>query len=114
MKNLCNGCDLCCRHVAIEIDPPEDKEGWNNIIWYVMHENIFVGIDEDNDWLIEFKTKCKALNKHNCKIYKDRPNICRSYSIENCEISGEGSPYKVLFTKREDVLEYCKKNNIKI
>ena len=34
----CEGCDAkCCKHVAVEIDEPEEKEDFENIKWYVCH-----------------------------------------------------------------------------
>jgi len=108
-KKLCQGCTKCCEHVALEIDEPTDREDFDNIIWYVMHENVFVYIDHEDDWCIEFKTKCKGLDKEGlCNIHSVRPDVCKNYSQENCEKHGEDSPYKHLFQTREDVIKWIK------
>ncbi|MFH1638103.1 MAG: YkgJ family cysteine cluster protein [Candidatus Woesearchaeota archaeon] len=110
-QNVCLGCGTCCSHVAVEIDKPVSKEEFQEIIWFVIHQNIRVFIEEDGSWNIEFKTPCNALNKERkCDIYTKRPTICRSYSADNCEKNGEGSYYKHIFRTREDVLDYVRKH----
>ena len=80
-----------------------------------MHENIIVGIDNENEWYIEFKTKCKALQDDGkCSIYELRPQICRDYDPEECERNGEGSVWKHKFENREDFLKYLEKANPKM
>jgi len=111
-RALCEGCTICCEHVAMEIDEPEDEEDFQNIMWYVMHENVVVFIDEDEeDWYVEFKTRCKALGENClCKFHSERPKICIEYSQDNCEKHGEGTPYKHLFKKREEVIDYVREH----
>lgn len=111
-KPTCAGCTICCRHIAIELDKPDTFEEFTEIIWYLMHENVVVGIDHEDEWYIEFKTKCKALNKDNrCDIYELRPQICRDYDPEECERNGEGEVWKYCFTNREEFLKYLEKAN---
>ena len=62
-KDLCEGCTLCCEHVTVEFDTPENKEDYEEIMWMLMHENVCVFIDEDG-WNVEFKTRCKYLNEN--------------------------------------------------
>jgi hypothetical protein len=110
-KELCHGCTMCCEHVAIEIDMPRSKDDFHHIIWYVLHENILVFKDHDNKWFIEFRTRCKALNKNGlCSAYDSRPKICRDYSHTECEKYSPGKYYKVMLKSRDDVLKYIKKN----
>lgn len=111
-KDLCEGCTICCEHVALEIDEPEDKEDFETIMWYVMHENVWVYIaDEDEGWYLEFKARCRSLDgKGLCKVHRKRPAICREYSQDSCEKHSEGSPYKVLFKEPEQVVEWVRKN----
>lgn len=107
----CVGCSKCCRYVTIHIDEPEDKEDWDSIRWYVLHENVIVFLDNEGDWLVEFATPCEKLNADgSCSIYKDRPQVCRDYDPDNCENHGEGESYTVIFRNLEDVDEYLKKN----
>ena len=86
----CVDCDLCCRHMSMQIDTPETEKEFDNIRWYLLHENVVVWICEEGDWYVEFKTPCTALTEEGlCSIYEDRPQIRRSYESEGCEKHGE-------------------------
>lgn len=106
----CNG--LCCRHIALEIDRPKTKTDFDNIRWYLMHENVKVGIDLDNNWLIEATTPCRHLESdHRCGIYDNRPSVCREYpgSDESCEHEDKSPTYKLLFTNDDELVEWMEK-----
>ena len=108
-KSLCAGCTKCCEHVAIEIDKPEDGEDFRTIMWYVMHKNVYVFVDEDDEWYVEFRTTCESLQDNGlCGIYDIRPDICRDYDQSDCERTG--TPYVSCFRSKEDVINYVKKN----
>ena len=111
-RKLCDNCTLCCEHVALQIDEPEDKEDFQNIMWYIMHENVTVFIDHDGDWHVEFKARCKALDdKGLCQVYSDRPKICAEYTQDNCEKNGSGENcYEVCFKTRDDVRKWVREN----
>lgn len=106
----CEGCSLCCRYVALEIDTPEDSEDIDQIRWYVLHKNVWVFIDHDDSWNLQFNTPCEKLDENLCSIYEKRPQICRSYSTENCERYGEGDSFKVLFRNLEDFEKWLKED----
>lgn len=108
----CKKCGGCCKHVAIEIDKPKTKEDHNDILWYLLHENVKVFIEE-KEWFIEFKAKCKALDEeNNCKFYEERPKICRAYDSEECVNNGEDDEDYVEFNSADEFLEYMKKQGI--
>lgn len=111
----CANCDAkCCKHVAIQIDDPEDWDDFENIKWYIMHQNMEVFKDNEGDWLVEFKTPCKFLGEHEeCKAYDYRPKVCRDYTEENCVLYGEGDYYEERFLTVEDVEAYKRKHGIK-
>lgn len=113
-EDVCINCGGCCNHVAIELDKPESFDEFTEIIWYLMHKNIVVGIDHEDEWYIEFKTDCKARKNGKCSIYKLRPQICREYNPEECEHNGSGSAWKHEWHSREDFLEYLKEHNPKM
>ncbi len=110
----CQGCPaLCCRYVSLEIDKPNTPEDWDNIRWYLLHENIIVYIDHENDWMIEFKTKCKKLGPDNrCQIHKSKPHICNEFKAEECEHHNNASPYKIKFESVEELEMYLHDQNI--
>ena len=109
-KADCSKCEgNCCKHVAIEIDEPEDKEDFEAIRWYVCHEGVTVYLDVDDKWCVDVPAKCKYLGENNkCKIYDKRPGICSDYSEEDCPFLDEHEP-KILFKTLEDVDDFIKK-----
>ena len=113
-KPDCKNCGGCCNHIAIELDKPKDIDEYTEIIWYLMHKNIMVGIDHEDDWYIEFKAECKARIDNKCAIYDSRPHICKEYESEECELHGEGSAWKHEWHSREDFLDYLKEHNPEI
>lgn len=110
-KGLCSGCTICCEHVALEIDKPETKEELLRLLDYLNYNDILVWIEENGEWYVQFKTKCKQLDENGyCKIYEKRPKICREYSQEECEKYGDGEFYEHLFKTREEFLDFIKKD----
>jgi hypothetical protein len=106
----CDKCDAaCCRYVALEIDCPEDLEDFENIKWYVVHQNVKVFVDEDYSWNLEFSTPCKNLGENNrCLAYEDRPQICRDYNQKQCTFHNSYDE-KYSFNSIKDVEEYIEK-----
>jgi Fe-S-cluster containining protein len=107
--HTCNG--LCCRHVALEIDRPSTRADFDNIRWYLMHEKVKVGIDLDNNWMIEVATPCRHLKKdHRCGCYPRRPKVCREYpGKDSCEHEDKSSTYRLLFTNDEELVRWMAK-----
>lgn len=109
---LCRDCDQCCHYIAVEIDRPTTKKEFENIRWFLLHENVNVSIGFDNNWYLEFKTKCKALKNKRCSIYNKRPQICRDYDQSECTRYNKGSAEKILFKNIKQFEKYLsdKKN----
>lgn len=113
----CSKCDAaCCKYVAMEIDCPEDLDDFENIKWYVAHENIRVFVEEDDSWNIEFITKCKYLRDDNlCSIHEEfvkdpsvsRPKICKEFGVDECPFHNDYEE-KYTFTSIEEVEKYVK------
>lgn len=105
---LCDQCAaLCCRYIALPIDNPKSLEQYDNIRWYLLHENIVVFI-EKKQWYIGIMSRCKHLQSDNrCGIYETRPRICRSYTTDNCDYHGGEYDFDVLFTSAEQLRLYA-------
>ena len=103
----CEDCRAeCCREVCVEMDAPETIEDWDVIRWMVAHENVAVYIDEEDDWLVEFKTKCSKLDmKNRCTIYKTRPKICSEHPVDDCVMNALDTE-KLRFETLEQVEKY--------
>jgi Fe-S-cluster containining protein len=106
----CRLCDAhCCKHVAVHIPTPASKKDYDNIRWYLLHENIWISIDLQNEWLLEFRSPCTRITKdYKCNDYENRPMICQIYPDENelCERQSEEKSYKFLFTNIEEFESY--------
>jgi len=112
-KNLCKGCSLCCEYVCVEIDKPETKNDYDQIIWMLLHKDVWVYFDDKNEWYVQFNTQCEVLtNDKLCGIYHNRPRICRKHSQDSCERYGEGTIYKKIFRKKEDFIQWLKEKKV--
>ena len=108
-NGTCKKCGaLCCRHIALEIDKPKSKRDFDQIRWYLLHENIEIFIDHDNGWYLKFPTNCTKLSGTICSVYARRPDICRDYPEKDfeCEYAGDGNYYKRRFLSETDLTEY--------
>src|SRR4030042_6697863 len=92
VKNQCQRCTgLCCRYFALPIETPKTKEDYDDIRWYLCHEDISVFV-EKGDWYLSIKNTCRHLSEepHKCEIYERRPRICRRYKHPDCAfVQGE-------------------------
>jgi uncharacterized protein len=106
--NLCEKCvALCCRYFALEIDPPESARDYDNIRWYLMHENV-VAFIEDGHWFVGVLTKCKNLLPDNrCGIYETRPRVCREFTTDNCDYHGGEYGYDKLFISADQLQAFA-------
>lgn len=106
----CTTCDAhCCRHVAVQIGKPRTKKEYDHIRWYLLHDNIWVSIDLQGNWLLEFRSPCKNITADfKCNDYENRPTICKEYPSEEelCERQSEDLAYTQLFKCVEDFEQY--------
>ena len=69
---LCEHCTAaCCRYIAVPIDTPKNKRDFDDMRWYVIHENIAVFV-EDGDWYIQIHNPCR--NIHWYRIFDNIPD----------------------------------------
>jgi len=82
-RDLCQG--RCCRYITVQIKAPRLKADYDEIGWFLAHENISVYF-YGRRWHVEMRTPCKHLDGSNlCTIYESRPLVCREYDTEACE-----------------------------
>ena len=111
--NPCQGCSNCCEYIATQIDRPTTANDFDQVIWYLIHKDVWVYVDEENDWYIQFNTVCEKLNNRRCGYYVSRPNICREYEPEHCIRYGAGESEKHLFKDEIDFFRYLAKKKPK-
>jgi len=113
----CETCGAqCCRYVATQIDEPDCKTDYDHIRWYLLHEKVFVFIDHDGDWYLEFETDCASLGEDNrCLNYDSRPRICRRHGETGapCEFLSKHEPYEIRFSTARDFEAWLEKRGIK-
>ena len=109
-KNSCGKCrGLCCRYVALAIDPPKDRGDFDDIRWYLVHKGVSVFV-EKKKWYLCVDRKCKHLSSkdYSCKIYAKRPRICRGHKNVDCELDKNDYDYDLHFTNDKQMEEYMK------
>lgn len=102
---LCDGCSKCCEYVTVAMPAPKNKYDLDEVRWWLLH-GVYVFIDDDG-WNVWVPNKCHELDsKGMCKIYDNRPLICRGHFQDQCERYHPESWCKVQFTNPEDFLKY--------
>ena len=106
--NLCEHCTgMCCRYLALPIDEPEDREEFDDIRWYLLHEGVSVFV-ESGEWYLYIATDCRHLQSdYRCGIYETRPRICRKYTTENCDYHSGEYDWEQHFTCPEHLDAYA-------
>ena len=83
---VCPTCTKCCRHVALEIDPPVSIRRVSTTLWYLYHRGISIYVGNDGCWYLLVPADCANLKPDGlCAVYEARPYICREYEIDGCE-----------------------------
>jgi Fe-S-cluster containining protein len=98
-QELCEA--RCCRYVTVQIDAPRVKADFDEIAWWLAHENVSVYF-YGRRWHVEMQTRCKHLAPDNlCGAYGARPAVCRDYAAEECEYP-ERPRHDLQFNTREE------------
>ena len=106
----CGACDgKCCRHIALEIDEPDDAAQFVDIRWYLCHQGVQVFV-EDGKWYLQVYARCRYLDDNfSCTNYENRPNLCRSYDMGSCEGTKLDFEYELHFKSDADLDAYLSK-----
>jgi len=104
--NPCQDCSHCCEYMALEIDVPTDAADFDQVRWYLLHKNVWVYVDHDRSWNLQFNTPCEKLGNGLCEHYKKRPQLCRDYEPSDCPRFDEASTEEHLFKSETDLLNY--------
>jgi Fe-S-cluster containining protein len=105
-ESLCDHCTAkCCQYFALPIDTPTERQDFDYIRWYLLHEAASVFVDEGT-WYLIVHSRCRHLQSDNrCGIYETRPQICRDYTTKDCEYEDDWV-YEQYFETPEQVEEY--------
>jgi Fe-S-cluster containining protein len=107
--SLCDQCvALCCRYFAFSIDKPEKKRDFEDLRWYILHEDTIIFV-EKGEWYVQVNRKCRALLPDNrCAVYENRPAICRDYKTDACDWHADAYDYQHVFTEPEQIDRFAK------
>jgi uncharacterized protein len=107
--NLCEHCTaMCCKYIALPIETPETAADFDDVRWYLLHENIAVFV-EDGDWYLLIRSSCRhLLPDHRCGLYATRPNICRKYTTKECDYHSGDYGWEHHFAAPEHLDEYVR------
>lgn len=87
-QTKCGRCTaLCCHYFAMEIDAPDERADFENLRWYVLHEDTEIFID-GGAWYLQINRKCTWLDGNKCGGYEKRPAICAEYDNTECDLDG--------------------------
>jgi Fe-S-cluster containining protein len=101
----CLTCGLCCTYIAVGIDGPKNAKAATEILWHLYHEGVSIYQDGDDEWMVQFESRCRhLLDDNKCAIYEQRPHICREYSQVSCEVNSEGTG--LTFYAPDEFLDY--------
>jgi len=104
--NPCSGCSHCCEYIAFEIDTPQNVKDFRRLTQDLLHQNVWVYVDDENMWHLQFNTPCDKLLNQRCDYYTYRPNVCRDYAPEECSRYGDGKEALYLFRSPEHLYQY--------
>lgn len=104
---LCDHCiGKCCRYFSLPIETPTEWDDFDSIRWYLAHGKTLVYV-EKGTWFLVVMSKCKYLmDDMRCKIYLNRPRICKEYTTDECEYDSDWGFQKV-FETAEQIWEYA-------
>lgn len=104
---LCDHCiGKCCRYFSLPIDTPTTWDDYDAIRWYLAHGQTLVYVEKAT-WYLVVMTKCKYLTRDDrCRLYLNRPKICREYTTDDCEYDSDWLFDKV-FETAEQIWEYA-------
>lgn len=105
--SLCDHCTgKCCRYFSLPIETPTTWDDYDSVRWYLAHGQTLVYV-EKGTWYLVVLTRCQYLDVRNhCRIYHDRPKICRDYTTEECEYD-EDWVFTKVFESPEQIWEYA-------
>lgn len=108
----CLSCGLCCNYIAVDIEEPRTLKSATDILWYLYHPGVSI-YAEGEDWMVVFETRCQhQLDDHRCSIYEVRPQICRAFDENDCEVNSEEIG-EAFYTPRE-FLTYLERHHKRI
>ncbi|MEW6441054.1 MAG: YkgJ family cysteine cluster protein [bacterium] len=107
----CQG--LCCRYIVTKIKAPRCKLDFDEVYWFLCHDKVAVYV-EKRLWYLLVDVPCRYLTRRSkCRMYRERPYVCRIHSPVDCEFSGKVK-FQSYLSSPEDLKKYLKKRGIRL
>jgi hypothetical protein len=102
----------CCQYFSLEIDRPRSKKDYDDLLWFLAHENVSIYLWK-RAWYLMVHNPCVFLDRRTnlCTIYDRRPRICREHSTEDCEFDSDYE-FDEHFKSYDDLLRWLRKKGI--
>ncbi|MBL3526701.1 MAG: YkgJ family cysteine cluster protein [gamma proteobacterium endosymbiont of Lamellibrachia anaximandri] len=113
MDDKCGRCanTKCCTYITEALGvAPRAKSDFEHLLWQVSHQGVEIYKDEDG-WFLIFQGRCEHIQPGGgCSIYDERPQICRDYDNDWCELDASAEEgFELYFRNYAELLSYCKK-----
>jgi Fe-S-cluster containining protein len=110
-ENKCCFCkdSKCCTYITQELDTPRSMHDFDHLLWQTAHQDIQIYKDEDG-WYLLVNNACRHLGPGGmCKIYDERPMVCREHDNDYCEYDAPADEgFDLFFDGYDSLLNYCK------
>jgi len=102
----------CCQYFSLEIDRPRSKRDYDDLLWFLAHENVSIYLWK-RSWYLMVHNPCTFLDRKTnlCTIYDRRPRICREHSVDECEYDSDYE-FDEHFKSYQDLQRWMRKKKI--
>lgn len=112
-ENKCSRCPgtKCCTYMTEALGAaPRSKSDFQHLLWQISHKGVEIYKDEGG-WYLMLHGDCEHLHPNGaCDIYNERPQICRDYENDWCEMDAPAEEgFELYFRNYRELLGYCKK-----
>ena len=107
----CTVCEkMCCKYFTVPLEKPKNKDDFDAMIWYILHEGVSIFVDDEGDWFVNVASRCRKLGDDGlCLAYEKRPEICQDHTGEVCERNEGPYDFKKHFFKAKELRAYARK-----
>ena len=84
------------------------KSDFEHLLWQVSHQGV-EAYKDGSGWYLLIRGRCEHLGSDgDCAIYQDRPQICRDYENDWCELDEPAERgFQLHFRNYGELLDYC-------
>ncbi len=111
VEGKCARCagSICCTYVTQKIPAPRSKADFDHLLWQVAHSGVEV-FQDAGGWHLLIPGRCEHLQSGGaCGIYATRPQVCRDYASDWCELDEPASRhFRHHFRHYAELLAYCR------